>query len=76
MLRSTGFAKTPLVTGFISVAINTILNAIMIFGLLGFPALGSDGAAIATVISIFVQCVILIVFMINRNTVARDNPIG
>lgn len=67
MLRSTGFAKTPLVTGFISVAINTILDAIMIFGLLGFPALGSDGAAIATVISIFVQCVILIVFMIKKN---------
>lgn len=63
VLRSTGYTQVPLVTGFISVAVNTALNALLIFGLCGFPEMGSNGAAIATVIARTAECVILIAFM-------------
>lgn len=67
LLRATGHTKVPLVTGFISVAVNTVLNALLIFGLCGFPALGTDGAAMATVIARLSECVILAVFMQKKN---------
>ncbi|MGN0729140.1 MATE family efflux transporter [Treponema sp.] len=63
MLRSTGFANITLAAGLAAVAINTTLNAFLIFGLMGFPALGAIGASIATVISTYIECIILIVFM-------------
>lgn len=42
---------TPMITVLIGSITNTILDPILIFGLLGAPALGVKGAAIATVIS-------------------------
>lgn len=41
---------------------NLGLNYILIYGKLGFPALGIEGAAIATVISRFVELAIIIVY--------------
>ncbi len=59
-MRETGDTVTPMISSIIAVATNCILNAILIFGLLGFPALGVEGAAIATVISRFVELFILL----------------
>lgn len=59
-LRETGETVLPMKAGVIAVFVNLIFNAILIFGLLGFPALGSDGAAIATVLSRFVECFIVV----------------
>ena len=39
----------PLMSGVVMFSTNTILNYILIFGKLGFPAMGISGAAIATV---------------------------
>ncbi|MEM9896642.1 MAG: MATE family efflux transporter [Bacteroidota bacterium] len=50
-IRATGDAKTPALIMIFAVAINAILDPILIFGYLGFPALGLEGAAIATAIS-------------------------
>ena len=50
LLQSTGDVMIPFVGSLISVAVNITLNALLIFGLCGFPALGVQGAAIATVI--------------------------
>lgn len=63
ILRSTGKANIPMITGIVAVIVNTGLNAIFIFGLLGCPAFGVKGAAAATVISYIVEVVILIVYM-------------
>ena len=47
-LRASGDTKTPFYAGAISNVVNVVGNYILIFGLLGFPALGVLGAAIAT----------------------------
>ena len=52
LLQSTGRVMIPFVGSLISVAVNIVLNALLIFGLCGFPALGVKGAAIASLIYI------------------------
>jgi len=61
-LRETGLTTPPMVAGLIAVAVNLVGNTILIFGLLGAPRLGVVGAAIATVISRFVEAGILVVW--------------
>lgn len=61
-LRETGETVLPMKAGIVAVLVNLVFNAILIFGLLGAPALGSDGAAIATVLSRFVECGIVVVW--------------
>lgn len=61
-LRETGETVLPMTAGIIAVAINLILNYILIFGKLGLPVLGVAGAAIATVVSRFVECAIVVIW--------------
>ena len=61
-MRETGQTVVPMLASSAAVATNFVLNAILIFGLLGAPALGVAGAAIATVISRFVELAILIIW--------------
>ena len=49
-LSATGDTKTPLYVKLASIVLNVFLNYLLIFGNLGFPALGVQGASIATVI--------------------------
>ncbi len=51
LLQATGYATLSMVTQLTGSVLNCILDPIMIFGLLGFPAMGIEGAALATVIS-------------------------
>jgi len=51
ILQAEGDSKTPFIFNFIAILINVVLDAVLIFGLFGFPAMGIEGAAIATVIA-------------------------
>lgn len=54
-LREAGRAAVPMVASWIAVGVNLILNWVLIFGKLGAPEMGVQGAAVATVISRFVE---------------------
>ena len=56
--KSTEQAKLPMFADIIGLATNTVLNYCLIFGHFGFPRLGVQGGAIATVIAIFVTLLI------------------
>ena len=58
-LRETGETMVPMVAGIAAVLVNLVLNSILIFGLFGAPAMGTQGAAIATVISRYVELAIV-----------------
>lgn len=53
MLRCMEKATLPLYASLIAAIINTILNYILIFGKIGCPSMGVEGAAIATLLSQF-----------------------
>lgn len=59
LLQSTGRVMIPFVGSLISVAVNIVLNALLIFGLCGFPALGVQGAAIASLVSAVVGALVI-----------------
>ena len=58
-LRETGVTIVPMCAGICAVFVNLILNYTLIFGHFGAPALGVEGAAIATVTSRFVELAIV-----------------
>ncbi|MBR4947914.1 MAG: MATE family efflux transporter [Clostridiales bacterium] len=62
-LRDIGQTKVPLVASACAILVNFTGNLLLIYGLLGFPALGALGAAIATVISRFVELGVLVVYV-------------
>lgn len=59
MIRCMDRASYPLYAGILAAVVNTGLNYILIFGHLGFPALGVTGAAIASVISQLVNLLLI-----------------
>lgn len=61
-LREGGETKVPMIAGVVAVLVNLTLNYLLIFGKFGFPRLGVVGAAIATVISRYVQAAVVIVW--------------
>lgn len=61
-LRDIGETSVPMKAGFVAVFVNLILNYLLIFGKFRFPELGVKGAAIATVVSRFVESGIEIVW--------------
>lgn len=48
--------------GVAAILVNCVLNAVLIFGLFGFPVLGVVGAAIATSISRYIQAAIVVIW--------------
>ncbi len=54
-LRESGETRVSMRASIIAVFVNLVLNYILIFGKFGAPALGVEGAALATVISRYIQ---------------------
>lgn len=65
-LRETGDTFTPMITGLIAVVVNCVFNYLLIFGKFGFPELGVKGAAAATVLSRYVECIILVTYAVAK----------
>jgi len=63
ILKSMGEVKRPLYIAIMAICLNTLLNYFLIFGHLGFPQLGIEGAAIATVIARSVQTFMLFIII-------------
>ena len=74
-LRETGETKVPMISSMVAVVVNLIGNFILIYGYLGAPALGAEGAAIATVISRFVELFILIIY-VNKHSDVHTFIVG
>ncbi len=69
--RSIGQAKVPMIVSAIALLINTAFNWLLIFGNFGFPQLGIEGAALATLISRIIEmALILFITYRNRNALA------
>ena len=61
-LRECGQPVVPMVAGFVATGVNLAFNYILIFGKFGAPKLGVAGAAIATVISRYVELGIVVIW--------------
>lgn len=66
-LRECGETMMPMKAGVAAVLVNLVFNYILIYGKLGAPALGVKGAAIATVLSRFVE-LFIVVYWTHRHT--------
>lgn len=62
-LRSIGNTVAPLIVNIAALLCNVFLNYVLIFGKLGTPALGVEGAAIATLIARVLEAIILVILV-------------
>ncbi|MBP3338757.1 MAG: MATE family efflux transporter [Lachnospiraceae bacterium] len=74
-LRERGVTVLPMICGTVAVFVNLAFNAVLIYGLLGMPALGVKGAAIATLIARLVEMVAIIV-CVHKDKVKNPYIIG
>ena len=61
-LRETGETVVPMIAGICAVFVNLGLNYVLIFGKFGAPALGVNGAAIATVVSRYAELAVVVLW--------------
>ena len=66
-LRECGETVLPMKAGVTAVCVNLVFNYLLIYGKFGFPELGVQGAAIATVLSRYVEVLIILIWT-SRNT--------
>lgn len=68
MLRSVGKANVPLAASCASFFINIFCNWVFIFGKLGAPAMGVNGAALGTLIARVVEFIIIVGYLFTIDT--------
>lgn len=61
-LRECGETVVPMKAGIVAIFVNLIFNYLLIFGKFGFPQMGVRGAALATVLSRYVECAIIMIW--------------
>lgn len=61
-LREVGETRLPMFASVAAILVNLVFNYFLIFGKCGFPELGVTGAAIATVLSRYVETAIIVVY--------------
>lgn len=71
-LRADRDTRTPMLIAMVATVVKTLLNGLLIFGLLGFPRLELIGAGVATVIA---QIVAISLFLIVLARRPRSSPV-
>lgn len=61
-LREVGETRLPMFASVAAILVNLVFNYFLIFGKCGFPELGVTGAAIATVLSRYVETAVIVVY--------------
>lgn len=61
-IKETGQTFIPMITSFVAVGSNAVLDYLLIFGIGLFPELGVQGAALATVIARYIEAFIIIIW--------------
>jgi len=72
-LRSLGQNRMSMVVSLVAMAVNAVCNYVLIFGHLGFPAMGVAGAAVGTLISRLVEMTIYLVMLARKRTIFNLN---
>jgi putative MATE family efflux protein len=75
-MRSVGETKIPLYTSIVAILSNAFFNYCLIFGNLGFPRLGVQGAALATLIARIIEVIVIAIVLKKKhfifNTKIKD----
>ena len=65
-LREVGETRLPMLASVAAILVNLVFNYFLIFGKCGFPEMGVTGAAIATVLSRYIETAIIVVYTHTR----------
>ncbi|NLV58860.1 MAG: MATE family efflux transporter [Clostridiales bacterium] len=68
-MRALGHNKVSMMVSLATMAVNAIFNYLLIFGKLGFPALGVEGAAWGTLIARMFEMAFYLVVLLRKRTV-------
>lgn len=71
--RCVEMASLPLYASIVAALLNTGLNYILIFGKLGAPAMGAEGAAVATLVSQIANLLLMILLYLRNKTKLHEN---
>ena len=74
ILQSAGNSVLPMSVMILANVINIVLDPLLIYGLLGLPAMGVAGAALATVISQAVAVAVVLVWLVRGSSGIRTTP--
>ncbi len=69
IMKNCGLAVKSSVISLVSVVINIVFNALLIFGIGPFPAMGIKGAAVATVLSKVIELIWSMAIMLKKDTI-------
>ncbi|GHT15018.1 MATE family efflux transporter [Bacteroidia bacterium] len=73
IFNGAGNSKIPFYTGCVGLTLNVVLDPLLIFGIGFFPDMGLRGAALATAISIVVECILMIILLHHKKTTPYPN---
>lgn len=73
-LRATQQTRLPLYASVTAFAANTALNYVLIFGKFGAPALGIEGAALATAVSRCLEMCLVLFMVFGRKNIIAGKP--
>lgn len=74
--RCVNAAQIPLYAGICAAVLNTGLNYLLIYGKYGFPKMGVEGAALASVIAQVAGCAVTLIIFLIRYSKENQLPFG